>query len=113
MSLTAQDLLSAPVRVTKEIELPVRGGTVHVRALFAVEAVALSEALDKTTDTNQRIAIKAAAFLSDASGNALLTVEQARDALTKLYSHDTQAIIRSGERLNAADDEAVETAAKN
>ena len=112
--LTAADFLAPPVRRTQVVDLPVKGGQVAVRGLFAMESVRLSDALKEASGESQRLlAVQLAAFVSDTEGRPLFTVEQAMNALGNMEPADLKAIIEAGTKLNRLTDETIEEAGKN
>lgn len=112
--LTAEDFLSPPTRRVSIVDLPVRGGQAAVRGLFAMEAVRLSDALREAAGEPQKLmAIQIAAFLCDAEGHALLSLDQAMNAVGNMEPADLRAVIEAGTKLNRLTDDTVEDAAKN
>lgn len=112
--LKAEDFLAPPVRRIQVVDLPIKGGQAAVRGLFAMEAVRLSDALKEAGTEGQRLlAVQLAAFLSDADGHPLLTLDQAMNAVGNIEPADLKAIIEAGTRLNRLTDDTIEEASKN
>lgn len=112
--LTAEDLLNPPPVPVKAVPLPSRGGSVYVRSLSGLQALALGDWIKDCADDKGRVvAAQLAAFLSDADGKALLDLEKALRLVDTLNSRDIRAIITAGSDLNRLDDTGVEEAAKN
>jgi plasmid replication initiation protein len=112
--LTAEDFLTPPSRRVSIVDLPVRGGQAAVRGLFAMEAVRLSDALREAAgDPQKLLATQLAAFLCDADGHALLSLDQAMNAVGNMEPSDLRALIEAGNRINRLTDETIEEVAKN
>lgn len=80
---------------------------VHVRSLSAAELRANSEA-SEGKDELETTAIALASTVSDADGNQLLTLEQARQIAAAEDSRFARRLISAGSSLIALDDKALE-----
>ncbi len=111
--LTLNDLLT-PHAAVREVPLKDRPGSVYVRALPAIEALNLFGSVKTSGDDSPRLtAIQVAAYLCDASGVPLGTIEQCLSMLATLSQRDVSAILRAGTEMNRIDGNAIEGAAKN
>lgn len=111
--MRTEDFLRPVVREVRAVALPRRGSIAHVRALLASEAMALSDAIGAAETSEDTIAVQLAAFACDEAGNAVLTAEQARESISRLYLEDVRAIVTAGQTLNLPSDQAVEDTRKN
>lgn len=117
MSLSIDEILAADNLKPQEVPIPEWGGTVFVRTLSALEAIRLSGLLqdisgDPIRIAQERVVMALSAYLCDADGNALATVEQAR-AIAGKRATAVNAIVEAGHRINSVDANTAEGAAKN
>lgn len=112
------DLSRVPLRTTRAVDTPKRGGSVFVRELLGIEALQLRERIsaikniEEADGQAQACAVQLSSFLCDENGATIATVDQALQLLSLWYPTDIFAVIRAGSELNGADDKAVEDAAK-
>lgn len=113
--LSTSDFLQPAPRRLQAVDLPVRGGQALVRGLLALEAMALSDRLQKLDAENRHeiLATQLCAYLSDDRGMAILTPEQAQQAVALMEPVDLREILQAGQAMNSIGDKAVEAAEKN
>jgi hypothetical protein len=117
MSLTIEQILEAKEDKVAEVPVPEWGGTVFVRQLSGLESVNLAGSLrniegDETAIARERLVGALAAYLCDANGASLATMDQARVIAGK-SALAVNRIVMAGHKLNALDEQAIDTSAKN
>ena len=111
-------LAALPLRNVHQVVLPRRGFVVHVRELLGIEALQLRERISAIANITEAegqaasMAVQIAAFLCDENGASVCNVEQARQLVEVWYPPDLVEVIKAGNTINGADDQAVEDAAK-
>lgn len=110
MILSKESFIRKPRKV---VPVDLDDGRVYVRAVTAAEAMDLEVAMTDVKDLKQSTAIQLAAFLSDQDGGALLTVDEALEAIGTRSPADVQAILKQGYSLNSLDAKALEETSGN
>lgn len=115
MSLTIEQILAVNDTTPIEVPVPEWSGSVYVRRLSASEALRLSQAIRaiRGDDAHQeRMVTALAAYLCDAHGGALATIEQAR-LIAEKSAAAVNRIAAAGHVANAIDTASAEAASKN
>ena len=113
MSLSLEALLAAAKHEPQEVVLPELGGSVWVRALSAVEGLAMAaqfRSLGPGTDAHlalDRAAISLVTYLCDETGTALASsLEEGRKLMATLRLSTVNRIVDAGQKLNGTGPEA-------
>jgi hypothetical protein len=118
MELTVDQIIAAPESNVAEVAVQEWGGSVFVRRLSALESLKLFIELrnipkaDDLTTAHSRLVQALSTYLCDSTGKPIATLEQAR-AIAGKGVKVVDRIVTAGHKLNAIDDESLDTTAKN